>query len=234
MGSENMLAAYKKIKNGGNKANGANVGYSNAPKMEETLTGTVEFLDEQAFGKYIPSIDEGEQKQWSPENEIKTLEKGFTDEQFKNSKLPDYIKESFMINPNNDVSSAKLAMQDVDEKLNERMGGFATSKKIIENIEAKEKKNKSIEAQVRKEIQQQQQQYQPSSSVDYSLIKQIVEDVVSKKIGVLKKNLLTEGVSGSNSPQVSFVRLGDTFTFLDSDDNVYECKMIYKGKRKRK
>lgn len=229
MPSENMLAAYKKIKNSGGKANKE---YFNSPKTEEFLTGSVEFLDEQAFGKYIPSLDDGEQKKWSPENEIKTIEKGFTDEQFKNSKLPDYIKESFMANPNNDVSPAKLAMQDVDEKLNERMGGFAASKKIIENIEAKEKKNRTIEAQVRKELQQ--QQYQPSANIDYSLIKQIVEDVVTKKMAALKKNLLTEGVSTSGSPQVSLVKLGETFTFLDSDDNVYECKMIYKGKRKRK
>lgn len=231
MGNENMLAAYKKLKNGGGKSRPTNESYSQMPDMTETLTGTVEFLDEQAFGKYDASLDESQTSKWSAENEIKTLEKGFTDEQFKKSKLPDYIKESFMQNPNTDVSSAKLALQDIDDKISNRMGGFAASRKIMESLDANDRKAKINETPIRKEPQQ---QYQPVGQIDYSLIKQIVEDVVTKKVSALRKSLLTEGVSGENGNKVSFVRLGDTFTFLDSDDNIYECKMIYKGKRKKK
>lgn len=33
---------------------------------------------------------------------------------------------------------------------------------------------------------------------------------------------------------MSIMKLGENFTFIDDDNNVYECKMIYKGKVKSK
>lgn len=234
MGSENMLAAYKKLKNGGANANSTKTSSKQRKQaQEETLTGSVEFLDEQAFGKYIPSLDEKEKKTWSAESEIESLEENFTDEQFRNSKLPDYIKESLRENPLIDTSAAKKALQEVDEKLVDRMGGFEASKKIMEKLDGNDRNKNFLKVETPFEPTG-DRIVQESSSVDYSLIKEIVEEVVSKKVGALRKSLLTEGVSMDEGTKISLVRLGDTFTFLDSDDNVYECKMIYKGKRKKK
>lgn len=231
MGSENMLAAYKKIKSGEKITKQMP---AQASGGDEYITGSVEFLDEQAFGKYVPQENDADEKTWSPESELASLDSELTSKQFEASNLPDYIKESIRKNPLIDTSAAKAALQEVDDKLVSRMGGFEASKKILETLDANDRKGRSRTAMPAMDETQYTEHVQPASTVDYSVIKQIVEDVVTKKVSALRKSLLTEGVASGGGPTVSLLRLGDTFTFLDSDDNVYECKMIYKGKRKRK
>lgn len=227
-----MLAAYKKMKSGGKVAKQK----PNTKRGEESyITGNVDFLDEQVFGKYVPQENEKEEKTWSAESELASLDGELTNKQFEASNLPEYIKESIRQNPLIDTSAAKAVLQEVDDKLISRMGGFEASKKILETLDANDRKGRPQRTSPVQTVEETYATINPSaSSVDYSLIKQIVEDVVTKKVSALRKSLLTEGVSSGGGSTVSLVRLGDTFTFLDSDDNVYECKMIYKGKRKRK
>lgn len=230
MSSENMLAAYKAMKKGGVK--NTKQTQQQVKRDEQIITGDVDFLNEQVFGKYMPSEDESQKQVWSPENAIKTLERGFTNEQLENSKLPDYLKESFRNNPSIDVSSAKMAMQEVEDKMNERMGGFAASRKIMESLDANDKKS-GLEKAYTRPVEQ--PAYQQQTTVDYSLIKQIVEEAVSKKIGALRKSLLTEGISGGEKRGISLMAdTGESFMFVDTDNNVFECKMVYKGQRKKK
>ena len=66
------------------------------------------------------------------------------------------------------------------------------------------------------------QQSFTTGGVDYPMIRTIVEDIVRKYAQSLKKNLVTEGVGGT---EVNTIALGKTFKFLDSKGNIYECTM---------
>jgi len=41
--------------------------------------------------------------------------------------------------------------------------------------------------------------------------------------------------TGHGTPSLSVMNIrNDKFLFLDSDDNIFECQMVYKGKNKAK
>lgn len=65
-----------------------------------------------------------------------------------------------------------------------------------------------------------------SEAVDYPMIRTIVEDIVRKYTSALKKKLTEEVVSTTNAsvPQMKMF-FGDKFKFIDSDGNIFECKM---------
>ena len=72
------------------------------------------------------------------------------------------------------------------------------------------------------------------TTVDYSLIKTIVESALDEKITKLKTDIINENVSHQNGTSLNVMKMGDKFLFLDDQDNVYECKMHYIGKNKKK
>ena len=71
------------------------------------------------------------------------------------------------------------------------------------------------------------QQYQPQThtvapSVDYPMIRTIVEEVV-KRYAVSLNKRINEGKE--NVSEINTISLGKTFKFLDSKGNIYECVM---------
>lgn len=68
---------------------------------------------------------------------------------------------------------------------------------------------------------------QVSSSVDYSLIKMIVEEAMKKYTTSLKKSMLQEG-QGSGLQLMT--KKGNTFRFVTEDGKIFEGKLEYKGK----
>ena len=72
-----------------------------------------------------------------------------------------------------------------------------------------------------------------ASSVDYDLIRQIVESVVDEKLNGIT-SALNESVS-HGSPSLSVMSIKNSkFLFLDDNNNIFECQMVYKGKNKAK
>ena len=61
----------------------------------------------------------------------------------------------------------------------------------------------------------------------------IVEGAINEKLGELK-GVLNESVSKTSSPNIAAMKMADKFLFLDSDNNVWECVMKYRGKNKKK
>ena len=51
---------------------------------------------------------------------------------------------------------------------------------------------------------------------------------------VIVYGVVESQVNEINSTHTNKQFLGENFTFIDDDNNVYECKMVYKGKAKMK
>ena len=73
------------------------------------------------------------------------------------------------------------------------------------------------------------------ASIDYGLIKSIIESVVDEKLSQMKGSMLNESRTAS-LPNIKGIQMinENTFWMLDTSDNIYECSMKYKGKNKRK
>ena len=71
-----------------------------------------------------------------------------------------------------------------------------------------------------------------NGGVDYGMIKMIVEKVIDEKFGDLS-SVLNESLRRV-SPGLSVMSIKDKFLYLDDQDNIYECQMVYKGKNKKR
>ena len=86
---------------------------------------------------------------------------------------------------------------------------------LDEGVQAKPK------AKVTESVQAQPIQQVLTQSVDYPMIRTIVEDVVRKQIGALSKTMLNE----SKTSDISTITLGKTFKFLAKNGDIYEAKL---------
>lgn len=173
-------------------------------------------------------------KIYDPEEDMKEL--ASMEIKNVNSKMPKAILESIISNP---LSMPTDHVQSSNEIMDEGLQNRTID--ILDKLEARDRQGKTTQQR-----QQPQQSYNPqkltedidynlNSDVDYNKIAQIVEAVVDKKMKQYHQALLNESRNSiQNSPKVSFIKLGDTFTFMDEANNVYECRMVYKGKGKVK
>ena len=79
----------------------------------------------------------------------------------------------------------------------------------------------------------------PTLQVDYEKISDIVESIVSSKFAEYSKKLqLNENKQTGHTPfngiKVIQLKENGSFLMLDTDDNIYECSLTYKGKNKKK
>lgn len=63
--------------------------------------------------------------------------------------------------------------------------------------------------------------------VDYSLIKTIVEDCMRKYAGSIVKKVLTES-KGSTEDSLKAIKIGDKFSFITSNGDLYEAELKFK------
>lgn len=70
----------------------------------------------------------------------------------------------------------------------------------------------------------------PTQTIDYSLIKMIIEDAVKKNIASLKKTIINESAkSGSADENVKVLKLANNkLQFLTNDGDLYEAKLEFK------
>lgn len=155
-------------------------------------------------------------KPYNAKEDLKRLQGGLPSD-LSNCKLPQSIIESIINNPLNGLS-ANTEMDNFTENLSESLG-IKQSANIIEQLDKLDNVEKT-------------QQFQ-ETNIDYELIKSIIENVVDKKLSSMQQTLLTEHKTYQQN-NVKTMVFGDKFLFCDSDDNVYECEMKYKGKRKKK
>lgn len=130
------------------------------------------------------------------------------------TKLPKEIVESMINNP---IDTSPLdTTQSILDQMNIKPRKVAQSQQ-----NAKQRQTITEQAQQSQPIQYQQPQ------IDYSLIKTIVEDCVKKYTGALSKKLLAES-KGSNNSQLKAMKIGEKFSFITADGDVYEATLKFK------
>lgn len=89
----------------------------------------------------------------------------------------------------------------------------------------------SIQKPQQKQIVQETVQVQPqvTTSIDYSMIKMIVEDCMRKYTSALKKQILSENKTAQDAGTLQAMKIGNKFSFIDSKGNVYEATLTKKG-----
>ena len=70
-----------------------------------------------------------------------------------------------------------------------------------------------------------QVQPQVTSTVDYSMIKMIVEDCMRKYTSALKKQILSESKTTQDNVTLQAMKIGNKFSFIDSKGNLYEATL---------
>lgn len=161
-------------------------------------------LDDDSFSNYVPSI----------ENRESISNDNISDDSYKFSKMPKEIIES--------IKSKPLVVKDVsDDAISELVKRVSPKMNVAENKE-KVKFSDFINKNNNSNTTQ--------SQIDYSLIKLIVNDAIKENISQIKASLLTEN---KTDKKVSYLRLGDSLQFLDSDGNLYEAKLTFKRNIKR-
>lgn len=176
-------------------------------------------LNESEYLMYNPTQEKP--KPYNADDDLKRIQQGLPSD-LSNCKLPKSILESIVKNPLNGMS-VDPQMDHFTEALSKNLGiNQATS--LMEKLEKIDNKKTISSEEVVKRAT-------PTSvenvSIDYDKIKQIVEEVIDEKLSNLN--------TSDKGKDVTVIKFGtDKFLFLDSDNNIYECVMKYKGKNKKR
>jgi len=220
---EEKLAISKqqqqKIEKGITLPNGAN-GISNYAPISSTITGSVDDIDNAVFGEVNNDLLS---KRYDAREEMKKIEErkehgGNVD--YSHSKIPKSILNSIIKNPL-DMPSTDPKMDAFTQKLQEKLPEGINRSYAIQNALEGKDKAKAIDEKSH------------SNSIDYEMIKMIVENAVEKKLSELKGTLLTEGKENEDH-SLRAMKIGNKFLFLDNDNNIFECQMKYIGKNKKR
>lgn len=184
-------------------------------------------LDRLGDNAFIGNINESGTKIYNAQDDLERMKNFKVDKSaLANSKMPDFIKESMVSNPLNvDPLLVDAKMSAFTEQLTQKLPGIQKSMGILNHLNNLDEQKKKEQALLR------ETETQTSSNIDYNLIKSIVESVIDEKLGSLPT--LNESVQ-RNTPGLKVMAIKDKFLYLDDQDNVYECQMVYKGKNKRK
>lgn len=204
-----------------------------APRMN--LEDQLKSLDEQVYGQYVPT--EAEKKAYSAEAEMERIKKRMNDGDKAsvsvNSRVPKKILESFLENPCNlDTELYEDAnMAALTKRLSGKMPGIKNVNEIQKKLDEADQEKQRVSESLRPKITESG----INSPIDYSLIKNIVESVINDKLATMKQSI-DESISrnSDNSGSLKVMKMGSKFLFLDDEDNVYECKMQYIGKNKKR
>jgi len=200
------------------------------PVMNGIGDSSIESLDRIVYGNE-PILQQPEQKVYDADEDMKRMSdiSSIPSSNFEKCRIPAAIKESIRQNPLVVPPMTDSRMAELTNRIGgNNEGGFNRSLDIIAKLEESDAiKNATYESPYKGE------QSTSNSKIDYELIKNIVESVVDRKLGQYRQQL-NEGTSRDNSGSLSVMKMGKKFLFLDDDDNIYECQMVYKGKNKKR
>ena len=236
--AQNLLNAAKKQKvNGENRQVGPRQTATGQQMMESVMASSTDLgsLENLYFNpeEENVSLDEAyevypngqKHKLYDADEEMRQIKSGqFNVNKQVAAKMPQAILESILNNPLDMPTDHVEGDGDIiDETLQNR------TMDILDKLEARDKQGKT--GQQRQQPINENINYNQGSEIDYNVLAKLIEGIIDKKFAQYKQVLLNESKnSGQNAPKVSFIKLGDTFTFMDDSNSVYECKMVYKGK----
>lgn len=187
---------------------------------EAVITGNIEDLDNMVYGK--PSESSG----YDAREEMKKIEernkKNLMPDMTK-SKIPSAILESIRRNPLN-LDTKDVKMENFTERLKNKMPLIQRTidiqKKLAENDNTAVKTQSGAKPE----------------SIDYEMIKLIVENAVKKELSAINISALNENASHNIIPSLKALKITENgrFIFLDDNGYLYECTIKYIGKNKKK
>ena len=188
------------------------------------IVGNINTINDAVYGNEFLNTENISNKPYDPNEELKRIKSGIPSDLSK-CKLPKAIIESIRKQPLTDMS--------VDPKMDE------FTKKLTDTIPEGIKKFSAIQDKIdeidNKKNKTLNENNNIINSLDINDLKDFIKNTISEEVSKLSKNLLTENKNISSNPNLKAMKLGtNNFLFLDSDDNVFECKMIYKGKNKKR
>jgi hypothetical protein len=132
-----------------------------------------------------------------------------------NSNIPSAIIESFKKNPIDDRALyTAMGSNTSPNDLDFLMSPQTTSQKVSMPIAEETKDPQSTLIQQPQMVQQ---------TIDYPMIRTIVEEIVRKYASSLNKKIINENKESGN--MLNTLMIGKTFKFLDQKGNIYECQM---------
>lgn len=173
---------------------------------------------------FLSTVNEGSTGVYNAQDDLERMKSMKIDKtKLANSKLPDFIKESIVSNPLNvDPALVDSKMTQFTEQLGQKLG-LQKSVNILQQLE---------EIDEQKSQKTSLNEVTNNGGVDYGMIKMIVEKVIDEKFSDLT-SVLNESLRHV-SPGLSVMSIKDKFLYLDDQDNIYECQMVYKGKNKKR
>lgn len=183
-------------------------------------------LDRLGNDAFLSPVNESSNSVYNAQDDLERMKSMKIDKsKLKNSRLPDFIKESIVSNPLNvDPTIIDSKMTQFTEQLGQKLG-LQKSVNILQQLD-------EIDEQKAQKAALNETVNNGGSGIDYGMIKMIVENVIEEKLGNIT-TMLNESVQRS-TPSLSVMNIRDKFLYLDDQDNVYECQMVYKGKNKRR
>lgn len=147
------------------------------------------------------------------------LPSSFSPQRLKASKLPQEILKSMSENPI-DMSGMGSGTSVLDT-INMRTNG-----KLFEQMK---KEQKTIVEETKPSVKSSQitQSSTSNSSVDYSLIRMMMEETVKKYVGSLKKTILNESKEQNRESSLRAMKIGDKFSFITDNGDLYEAKLTF-------
>lgn len=228
---ERMLELNNRIEKGNITPKRASNG-GHSVMNQRDLDNLIENYDRQVYGPVVESRkDEGEVYDASKEMErLKEIDAhgGRSAVNLEGKNMPQEILESILNNPL-DLKPIDPRMDALEEKLKDNMPGIKAAANILERVE---KQDQEARAKIAESIIHPQPT--GSANVDYEVIKTIIESTIDKKLSEIKTTL-NESVEKQKMyvPTMKMLNFKDKFYFVDNDDNIFECEMKYKGKRKK-
>ena len=224
-----ILSVAKKQKSNNNKTQ-----TNNQPQSTLLTSNSISAIDEAFFygngDNNNPYYNEPS-RLYDPQEELRSLQEKSYLKNVNNSKLPKAILESIINNPievsyDGLLGSTNVVTEDIQ----------ARSLDIIAKLDSRDKSksinNSNTESQTQT-INSINENINNTQSIDLNQLGSLIENIIDNKLNSFLPKLLNESKNHSNN-KMSIMKLGENFTFIDDDNNVYECKMIYKGKVKSK
>jgi hypothetical protein len=208
------------------------------PRQPEFVSGNIDQLNEAVFGKLKDNDSPKDVSQSVLIETMREVKNGtMTDEtrerianNVRNLKIPAAIIESVISNPLVETKVGNDEIDDFAQKLLKKNKNIEASTKIIEELNKRDNKNTNQINEVNTP--------RVTSEIDYDRIASLVESAVEKKFNEMAGRLfLNESRNGNTtSPNMKCVQMKENsrILFVDTDDNVYEMTMVYKGKNRRK
>ena len=229
---EKMLEINARIEKGNvTSTKGAVKGHKVANQQD--LDRLIESYDQQVYGVSAePVLKQNETPKYDARKEMEKLKEieangGRGAINLEGRNIPKGILESILNNPL-DLKPIDPRMDAFEQKLKDGMPGIKAATNILEKVE---KQDKEAKAKLSEQLNPKQT---ISNNIDYELIKVLIENAIDKKLESLKQNINeTNNHQQTYIPSMKYLSFKDNFYFVDNDDNVFECVMKYKGKRKK-